>query len=307
VQRSTVLVLGSAAFGAARRPVRAQAPVKIRVGVGVVESYSQGAYAQEMGFYKAAGLDADVQALINGGAITAAVLGGSLDIGTTNGGSMANAYVRGLPLYCIAPSGLYTSSSPTTVLVVAKDAPITSAKDLNGKRVAVTTLRDLMQAAVMKWIDDNGGDSKTVSFIEIHNGELVQSVLAKRVDASALSEPQLTEQKDQVRILCSPYDAIAKTLLISGWITTKAWYDANRATAAKFIAVMRQTAEWANENPRASAEALAKISKIPRSSPRSTPASATGSSRAGSTRPSSSRRAAARPTRGASSASRPRP
>jgi ABC-type nitrate/sulfonate/bicarbonate transport system substrate-binding protein len=116
VKRSTVLVLGSAAFAAARRPVRAQAPVKIRVGVGVVESYSQGAYAQEMGFYKAAGLDADVQALINGGAITAAVLGGSLDIGTTNGGSMANAYVRGLPLYCIAPSGLYTSSSPTTVL-----------------------------------------------------------------------------------------------------------------------------------------------------------------------------------------------
>ncbi len=262
MNRSAVLVLAGSALAGTALPARAQS-VKLRVGVGVVESYSQGAYAQEMGFYKSAGIDADVQALVNGGAITAAVLGGSLDIGTTNGGSMANAYVRGLPVYCIAPSGLYTSASPTTVLVVAKDAPIQSAKDLNGKRIGVTTLRDLMQAAIMKWIDDNGGDAKSVSFVEIHNGELVPAVLAKRVDATALLEPQLTEQKDQVRILASPYDVLGKLLLISGWITTKSWYDANRATVAKFIGVMRQTADWANKNPRASAEVLAKLSKIP--------------------------------------------
>src|SRR5208282_5371186 len=123
-------------------------------------------------------------------------IGGSLDFGTTNGGSMANAYIHGLPIYCIAPSGLYTSASPTTVLVTTKDSPIRTAKDLNGKRVAVTTLHDLMQAAVMKWIDDNGGDSRTISYPEIHNGDLVPSLLAKRVDATVLLEPQLTDAKD---------------------------------------------------------------------------------------------------------------
>jgi NitT/TauT family transport system substrate-binding protein len=263
MKRSTALVVAGSALFAGIHPLRAQTPVKIRVGVGVVESYSQGAYAQEMGFYRQAGLDADVQALVNGGAITAAVIGGSLDLGTTNGGSMANAYVRGLPLYCIAPSGLYTSASPTTQLIVAKDAPIQNAKDLNGKRIAVTTLHDLQQAAIMKWIDDNGGDSRTCSFVEIPNAELVASILAKRIDASALLEPQLTEQKDKVRVLSSPYDSLAKLLLISGWITTKSFYERNTATVQKFIGVMRQTADWANKNPRAAAEVLAKLSKIP--------------------------------------------
>jgi NitT/TauT family transport system substrate-binding protein len=263
MNRSTSMALVAAASALAARPAVAQAPAKIRVGVAGVESYSQGAYAQEMGFYKQAGLDADVSSLTNGGTITAAVIGGSLDFGTTNGGSMANAYVRGIPIYCIAPSGLYTSASPTTVLVVAKDSPIRTAKDLTGKRVAVTTLHDLMQAAFMKWIDDNGGDSKSVTYPEIHNAELVPSLLAGRVDATTLLEPQLTEEKDKIRVLAPAYDVIAKLLMISGWIVTKQYYESNRATVQKFVAVMKQTADWANKNQHDAGVVLAKLSKIP--------------------------------------------
>ena len=263
MNRSTSIALIAGASAVTACPAIAQSPVKIRVGVAAVESYSQGAYAQEMGFYKQAGLDAEVQSLTNGGTITSAVIGGSLDFGTTNGGSMANAFVRGVPLYCIAPSGLYTSASPTTVLVVAKDSPIRTAKDLNGKRVAVTTLKDLMQAAFMKWIDDNGGDSKSISYPEVHNGELVPAVVAGRVDATALLEPQLTEQKDQIRVLAPAYDAIAKLLMISGWIVTKQYYENNRSTVQRFIAVMKQTAEWANKNQHDAGVVLAKLSKIP--------------------------------------------
>ena len=262
MKRRTVLALATGVIFDPL-PIRAQAAIKIRVGAGVVESFMQGLYAQELGYYRQAGLDADVAAITGGGALTAALLGGSLDVATTNAGSMANAFIRGLPLYCIAPSGLYTSVSPTTQLIVAKDAPMQTAKDLNGKKIAVTTLHDLQQAAIMKWIDDNGGDSKTCSFIELPNADLVGSIVAKRVDASPLLEPQLTEQKDRVRIFCNPYDALSKLLLISSWIATKGYYEKNLATVQKFLAVMRQTADWANKNPRASAEILSKISKIP--------------------------------------------
>lgn len=245
------------------RPLRAQALTPIRVGVGVVESYSEGSYAQAMGFFKDAGFDADVQILGNGGALTAAVIGGSLDFGTTNGGSMSNAYMHGLPIYCIAPSGLYTSASPTTVLVTEKDSPIQVAKDLNGKRVAVSTLHDLMQAAIMTWIDKGGGDSSTVSFYEVNNANLIPTLTSKRADAAALLEPQLTQQRDNVRIVSAPYDALAKRLLISGWITTQAYYAQNRPTVERFLAVMRRTADWANRNPRATADILSRLTKIP--------------------------------------------
>lgn len=263
MNRSTALVLAGSALVAGATPARGQQATPIRIGIAGVESYSQGAYAQELGYYREAGLDVEVQSLQNGGVITAAVIGGSLDFGCTNGGSMSNAHIRGLPIYCIAPSGLYSSAAPTTVLVTTKDSPIRSAKDLNGKRIAVTTLHDLMQAAVMKWIDDNGGDSQSISYPEIPNAELAAALMANRVDASVLLEPQLTDHQDDVRVLASPYDSIAKLLLISGWITTTSWYAANRATVDRFIAVMRKTADWANKNPRAEAEVLAKITKIP--------------------------------------------
>lgn len=263
MHRSTVLAGVAALAAATVRPARARTLAKIRVGVGVVESYSQGAYAQEMNFYKPAGLDADVQALVNGGAITAAVISGALDVGTTNTGSMALAYLRGLPLYLIAPSGYYVNTSPTTILAVTKDSPIRTARDLTGKTLAVTTLNDLQQVAIMKWIDDNGGDSKSVKYIEIHNAELIASLTAGRTDATALLEPQLTDARDKIRVLANAYESIAKQFMISGWIANKAWYDKNVATAQKFVAVMRQTGEWANKNPRDAAVVLSKLSKIP--------------------------------------------
>ncbi len=254
--------MGSAASGVAV-PAVAQTPTKLRIGITSVESYAQGAYAQAMGFFEQAGLDVDVQYLTNGSVVTAATVGGSIDFGTTNCVSMANAYVHGFPIYCVAPSSLYTSASPTTVLVTTKDSPIRTAKDLIGKVLGITTLHDLMQASVMKWIDDNGGDSRTISYPEIHNADLMGALTAKRVDASILLEPQLTDNRDVVRILAKPYDAVASLLMISGWITTKSFYDANRATVAKFGAVMRQTADWANKNPAQAADILSRLSKIP--------------------------------------------
>jgi NitT/TauT family transport system substrate-binding protein len=263
VSRSRVLAGSAAALALPVRPLRAQTAAKVRIGIAPAESFMQAAFAQEAGFLRQAGIDADVQLLANGATVTAALLGGALDIGVTNGGSMANAHIRGLPIYCIAPSGLYTSSSPTTGLIVAKNSPITSARDLDGKRLAVTGLRDLMQAAVVKWIDDNGGDSKSVSFPELRVGDVLPAIVANRVDAAAMTEPTLTDSRDAIRVLAYPYDAVAKTLMISGFIVQKSWYDANTATAQRFVQVMRQTAEWANKNRRPSAEIVAKYTKVP--------------------------------------------
>jgi NitT/TauT family transport system substrate-binding protein len=264
MNRLTALTLTATALaGTNLSPLGAQALAKIRVGVGTVESYSEGSYAAELGYYKPAGLDAEINTLINGGAITAGVVSGAIDVGTTNTGSMSLAHLHGFPIYLIAPGGYYSSSSPTTVLVVAKDSPIQTARDLNGKTIGVTTLNDLQQVAIMKWIDDNGGDAKSIKYVEIHNGSLVPSLLAGRSDATALLEPQLTDARDKIRVLGNAYDSIGKTFMISGWIANKTWYDRNPATAQKFVAAMMRTADWANKHQREAAAVLSKLSGIP--------------------------------------------
>jgi ABC-type nitrate/sulfonate/bicarbonate transport system substrate-binding protein len=92
---------------------------------------------------------------------------------------------------------------------------------------------------------------------------MLPSVVTNRVDAGTVTEPSLTDSRDTVRVLAYPYDAVARTLMISGWIVTKSWYESNTALAQRFVQVMRQTADWANKNRRPAGEIVAKYSKVP--------------------------------------------
>lgn len=228
------------------------------------ESFAEGIYARDGGFYKAAGIDAQLSIFSSGGAMTAAVIGGSLDIGITNVGSMAAAHARGLPLYLIAPCALVTSNgAPTTALAVANDSPVRTAADLAGKTICLSTIRDLQQAATMTWLDQNGGNAKTATFVEIPLYDQTLALQSKRVDAAVLIEPWITAAKSTTRIIARPYESLAPKLITTGWIANKAWLDANPALAQKCVATIRRTAQWANRNPNATAAILENYAKIP--------------------------------------------
>ena len=239
------------------------APTVIRLGTAPVESYALVFYGVAHGFFKAANLDVQIQSFNGGGGVMSAAAGGALDMGCANVGAQANAHVRGLPFSMIAGGGLYSSKSPTTVLAVAKNAPFKTAKDLNGKTIGVSTLKDLQQASVMKWVDENGGDSSTLKFIEIPVPEMAPALDANRIDGSCLLEPSLTYAKNDVRIFGKCYDAIAKTLMITSHFANNGWLEKNPAVAHAFIGALKQTAEWANKNQAAAGDILAKLTRIP--------------------------------------------
>jgi NitT/TauT family transport system substrate-binding protein len=257
----TALLAGAAA---APRIASAQAaPTVIRVGTAPVESYALVYQGVERGFFKAAGLDVQIQSFSGGGGVMTAFAGGALDMGCANIGAQANAHIRGLPLAMVAGGGLYTSASPTTVLAVAKNSPFKTAKDLNGKTIAVSTLKDLQQASVMKWVDANGGDSSTLKFVEIPVPEMAPAIQAGRIEGACVLEPSLTYAKNDIKIFGKCYDAIAKMLAINSHFANPEWLDKNPVAAQKFIVACRQTAQWANKNKVESGAIIEKISKIP--------------------------------------------
>ena len=145
-----------------------------------------------------------------------------------------------------------------------KDSPLRTAKDFPGKIVALSTVRDLQQAALMTWLDANGVDSKTVQFIEIPNAEQLAALSAKRVDAAVLVEPFLTAARNETRMIARPYDSLGSRLMTFGWIANKDWYAANPAVVQKLITVIRETAAWANKNHDATAAIISAAAKIPK-------------------------------------------
>lgn len=237
---------------------------KLRVATTPIDVGAEVYYAQEMGFFKKAGLDVEVQTISNGGAITSAVVGGAIDIGQGNVLSLITAYKKNVPVTIIAPAGRYSSTRPTSQLVAKKDSPIRKASDLDNKTIAVNGLRNILELGTYAWAEKNGANAKNFRFIEMPFPQMGVSVEQGRVDAAFIAEPSLTDAKhDDLRVVGDPYTAIAPNFLIGGWFTTSAWAKAHPDLAKRFADVMRETADWANKNPEKSAAILAKYTKIP--------------------------------------------
>ena len=262
MRRSSALAALGGALVAGRAPARAQSLQVMRIATLPFDAGSELFYAVDMGFFAKAGIDAKLETQQSGPAVAAAVTSGALDAGFSNVVSIAAAYKRGLPFVFIAPGAVYESAAPSTVLMVRSDSPIRTGRDMNDKILGVNGLKNIAQYAPAYWIDRNGGDSSTVKFVEIPAAEDYAAIDARRVDACNVAEPQITEMKSIARILGKPYDALGEGWMIAGYFTTRAWVDQHPDLYRRFVAVMRETARWANRNQSKSADILAKYTRL---------------------------------------------
>lgn len=259
--------LGTLAVGLATIPAlmcQAQAASAIRMLAITNESGLSPFYADQFGFFKKAGLDVDVRMQGNGGgaAILAAVIGGAADVGEANPLSLALAYKRGAPVVAFAPTAIYRSKASTAYLLVAKNSPIETALDLNGKAVAIISLKDATQLATRLWMDKNGGDSTTVKFVEMPFSDMAPALVQNRVDAAFVTEPTLTNALGTARILADPFGAIAPEFFLGTFITTRTFAEANPDLMHRLATALRETARWANSHHRETGPILVKLTKI---------------------------------------------
>lgn len=258
-----VLGAGAAAFAL---PSRARAAEALRVGATANDTYAEAYYAYDRGLFARAGLDVTITTFSNGGAVTAAVAGGAIDVGVCNPLPLANAAIHGLTLVYIAGGGLYSSQAPTTTLCVARHSPVTTPRDLAGKIIAVSALRDTSSVATEAWLARSGVDPSTVRFVELPFSEMAPGLTQGRVAAALISEPSLTAAQPDVRTLGKAYDGIAKEFMISGWFTTRDLAAQRSDALRRFTAAIYGAARWANANHEQSGAILAKYAKLdPRS------------------------------------------
>lgn len=256
--RPVLLALAVFALGV---PVRADDAV-IHVLAVPIDLYAGGYYAQDEGFFKAAGLNVEITTLANGGAVATALAGGSGDVASTNLVSIATAFERGVPLTVIAGGGLYSSRSATTAVYVAGASPLRTARDLEGKTISVAALNDLATLGLKRWLTQNGADYKKVHMIELGYPEAIAGLAAGRIDAAMLTEPwQTTARNAGDRLYAKPEDAIGTEFNIGAWATTRAWAQAHPDLVRRFAAAIYAAAKWANAHQDQSALILAKYAK----------------------------------------------
>lgn len=243
----------------------ADAPLPtIRVATIPIDAGSEVYYAQKMGFFKNNGINVEITAMTNGAAVTAAVVGGAVDVGQSNAVSVAQAHEHGIPVVIIAGANRFLVQAGESGLIVNADSPIHTAQDLSGKTVAINGVRGIMEIGMRNWVDKNGGDSTALKFADIPFPAMTAALAEHRVDAAQLTIPELQAAIDskQFRFLGDVYSAIAKDFLIGGWIATTPWVQAHPDLAAAYAKAIYETAKWANAHHAESAVILEEVTKV---------------------------------------------
>jgi NitT/TauT family transport system substrate-binding protein len=257
-----LLLLAVVGMVSAALPAQAEDTGTIHVLAVPIDLYAQAYYAQDLGLFKAAGLDVEITTLANGGVTATALAGGSGDIGVSNTVQIATAIAKGLPLTVIAGAGMYTTKAPSTAICVTKASPLRTARDLEGKTLAVAALNDQSTVALKKWMTDNGADYKKVRMIELGYPEMIAALPAGRIDAAMLAEPwQTTARNGDDRLYAKPFDSIAPEFNIGVWATTRGWAQAHPDAVKRFAGAIYAAAKWANAHHDESALILAKYAK----------------------------------------------
>jgi NitT/TauT family transport system substrate-binding protein len=256
------LAAGILAISATPPPARAADPVVINVGTIPVDTSAVVYYAQDQGFFKAAGLDVKIQTMSSGPVLAQAVTANAIDIGVANVATVASARLRGVNLKFIAPAAIASDQTRTNPIMVSKDSPFQKASDLNGKTIALNGLKDLQQLCAMAWVDKHGGDSKTLKFIEMPFPQMGGALDQKRVDAALPVEPFATAAKATNRSLGDSLDGVGSRYMIVGWLATDAWLAGHADAATRFAGAIAKAAAWANAHEKESAAILVKNSKL---------------------------------------------
>jgi NitT/TauT family transport system substrate-binding protein len=260
--RAGFLAATTAALAVAPRTLGAQTLTKVRAAAIPIDVSGTIYYGLDLGLFKNRGLDLDLTSMSSGAAIAPAVASGAMEIGSSNFISLAQGHERGIPFVMIAPSGAYTSKSPSTQLLVLKSSPLKTAKDLNGKIVAVSSLNNIAQITVSAWVDKFGGEYKSVKFVEVPMSQMGTALTAGRVDAIEVAEPFMSASlAGDGRSLATDGDVIGSLWVQGGYFTTIDYAKSHSDVLKKFSAVIAEAGRWANANPEAATAILQKYSK----------------------------------------------
>jgi NitT/TauT family transport system substrate-binding protein len=252
-----------AAAGTVALPLRVRAADTLRIAAALEATAVPLLYGIQSGVFRQLGLTIDVQSMSSGAAVSAAVVGGALEIGHTSLLAVLNAHVRGVPLKLIAPGWNYLNSDPRGGLLVQKDAPYRTGRDFTGKTFAASSIGDLKSLIIRAWVDKTGGDSKSIKFVEIPAAAEVPALQSGRIDGIVAFDPwiDIALASGQVRAIADPSEAIASRYLVTGWIARTDYVAANPEIARKFASGMRTSALYANGHASEMAPVLAPFLK----------------------------------------------
>jgi NitT/TauT family transport system substrate-binding protein len=227
--------------------------VTLKVGVIPIVDVAPLYLGIEKGFFKQEGLTIEPVPAQGGAAIVPTVVAGDNQVGFSNVVSLILASSRGLPLETIA-AGSEAVRDPAhspAALMVAGNSSIRSAKDLEGKTIAVNTLNNIGDVTIKALLDQRGADVSKIKFIELAFSAMPVALKEGRVDAIWANEPfETVARNDGDRVLFHNYEEYDPKLSVAVYFTTRSFAAQHPDVVARFQRAMAKSASYAVAHPR---------------------------------------------------------
>lgn len=233
----------------------------VKIGVVPAATFAPIFVGVEQGFFRRHGID--LQLDVGGLAPTVfpRILKGELQLGANTWGTLVTAKAQNLPLTGIAPvdSG-GTTPEDDYQGIVAGPGGVRDLKELEGKTVAVPTLKSFTDSQVKAVLRENGVDVDKVRFTALPFPDMPAAVKAGRVDAAGVVEPFMGQIVGDGGTLLAP---LSRGQLMGAIVASQKWVDDNRETVANFDAAWQETLDYADRNPDAVRRALVTGLRLP--------------------------------------------
>jgi NitT/TauT family transport system substrate-binding protein len=241
-------------------------PETLNVGVIPIADVAPLYLGIDKGFFEDEQLTIKPQLAEGGAAITPAVVSGDFQIGFSNTISLLIAASQDLPVEIIAQGVLGGTSEEEAWadLLVLKDGPIKEPKDLEGKTIAVNTLKNICEVTIKASLEQDGVAVDTLEFTEVPFPDMNAALEAGRVDAACVVEPFVSQGKaGKARGIDPFYVRTAPDLTVATYFTSTQYAEQNPDVIERFVRAMNKSLEYAQSNPDEVRDILLDYTEIP--------------------------------------------
>lgn len=214
--------------------------------------------AKDRGLFEKEGLRPEITIYRGGAETFEAIAAGSADLGTVAVPLVATSRKRGVLTRIVGASGDEWSG---WILGVRTDSPIKSAKELDGKKVGITSAGSGTDTLAL-WAQS--AHKVTFSRVAVGGGGLVPNLLNNNLDAAVIYSPlsyQVTSD-GKVRVLVDFATAMPPNL-IGGWTATEKNLTERRAFIQKGLNALYGALEYMRNNPEYAIKTIATNNELP--------------------------------------------
>jgi len=256
-----VLFTAGKSISAQKKPVTVKYIINNLVEVSTVD------IALENGFFEKQGIKIETVGVAGGGAASIqAVLTGNADIGSAAMPAYINAVKAGGKLKVIyGRPAMAHEKDPGYLWIIRSDSSIRSAKDLDGKTIAMGARGAMWEYATKEYLKKNGVPLDKLSILVVPTPQHEQVLRSKQVDVIVAVSPISDKilEGGGTKVLTTLYEIFGKSIGSAGfgYIVRDDLSRENPELVRRLVIACVETDLWTQKNPEKARQVVAKILK----------------------------------------------